>query len=63
MQHGHDRNPMRKMTPTPKDEKINSPVNSTIVTQVVYMCSSLLQLTVRSLDLSQAEKTMSVMSS
>ena len=34
MQHGHDRNPLRKMTPTPKDdEKINSPVNNTIVTQ------------------------------
>ena len=24
---------MRKMTPTPKDEKVNSPVNNTIVTQ------------------------------
>ena len=33
MQHGHDRNPMRKMTPTQRDEKINSPVNNTIVTQ------------------------------
>ena len=58
MQHGNDRNPMRKMTPTPKDEKVNSPVNNTIVTQVVYMSSSLLQLTLGSRDLSQAEKRM-----
>jgi hypothetical protein len=42
MQHGHDRNPMRKMTPTPKDDKVNSPVNNTIETQVVYMSSKVL---------------------